>query len=73
MVQSDQCISYGLRAGRANVLGPKIFDQPTRDKLRSYLDTAKQQANTDPVRQRIAALRDAFDKCEASIQRLQKQ
>ena len=72
MVQGDHCISYGLRAGRANVVGPKIFDQLTRDKLRSYLDTAKQQANTEPVRQRVAALRDAFDKCEASIQRLEK-
>ncbi|HUT91180.1 MAG TPA: DUF4838 domain-containing protein [Thermoguttaceae bacterium] len=72
MVRSDQCISYGLRAGRANVLGPKILDQPTRDKLRSYLDTAKQQAKTDPARQRIAALRDAFDQCEASIAKLEK-
>jgi len=72
MVRSDQCISYGLRAGRANVLGPKIFDQPTRDKLRSHLDAAKEKANTDPVCQRIAALRDAFDKCAASIAKLEK-
>jgi len=72
MVRSDQCISYGLRAGRANRLGPKIFDQPTRDKLRRHLDAAREQAKTDPVRGRIAAVRDAFDQCEASIAKLEK-
>ena len=71
MVRSNQCISYGLRHGRAKVLGPKIFDLPTRQKLRALLDSAKQQANTDVVRKRIAAVRDAFDRCEASIQKLE--
>ena len=42
------------------------------DKLRSYLDAAKEEANTEPVVKRIAALRDAFDRCEASIRRLEK-
>lgn len=72
MVRSDQCISYGLRAGRANVLGPKIFDQATRDTLRGHLDAAKKHADTDPVRQRIGAIRDAFDQCEASVAKLEK-
>lgn len=67
MVHSNQCISYGLRDGRATRLGPKIFDKPTRDKLRTFLDDAKQRAKTDAVRRRIAAIRTAFDECEASV------
>ena len=53
--------------GRAKRLGPKIFDKPTRDKLRTLLDDAKQRAKTDVVRRRIAAVRGAFDECEASV------
>jgi len=72
MVRNNQCISYGLRGGRAQVLGPKIFNKATRQKLRTFLETAGKQAHTEPVRKRIAAVRDAFDKCEASIQQLEK-
>ena len=42
MVRNGQCISYGLRGGRATRPGPKIFDGPTRGKLRAFLDGAKQ-------------------------------
>ena len=72
MTRNNRCISYGLSAGRAKNLGPKIFDQPTRDKLRSWLDTAQQQAQSETVQKRIAAVRNAFDKCEASILGLEK-
>jgi hypothetical protein len=72
MARNDHCISYGLRDGRATVLGPKIFDEATRERLQAHLDTAAAQAGTEPVRQRIAAVRDAFDKCVASIERLEK-
>ena len=71
MERNSQCISYGLRHGRANTLGPKIFDPATRSKLRSFLDRADQQANTKTVRKRIATIRDAFDKCDASIRKLE--
>jgi len=70
MVRNNQCISYGLSAGRAKTLGPKIFDKPTLDRLRSLLDEAAERAKTDPLRSRIAAIRGAFDKCEASLARL---
>ncbi len=72
MVRNNHCISYGLPGGRAKVLGPKIFDKAVRRRLRTYLDRANQQANTELVRKRVAAVRDALDKCEASIQRLEK-
>ncbi len=71
MAHNNQCISYGLRGGRARTLGPKIFDQPTRDKLRAMLEEANRRANADVVRRRIAAIRDAFDKCDASIEQLE--
>jgi hypothetical protein len=67
MVRNDQCISYGLREGRAKVLGPKIFDQPTRDRLRSLLDDAQQRAKSELVRRRIAEIRLGFEQCEKSI------
>ena len=72
MTRNDQCISYGLSAGRAKNLGPEVFDETTRDKLRSGLDVAKQRANSEIVQKRIAAVRKAFDKCEASIRSLEK-
>lgn len=67
MVRDNHCISYGLKGGRAKVLGPKVFDRPTRDKLRALLDEADRRAKTEAVRQRIAAVRDAFEKCEKSV------
>ena len=67
MVSSNQCISYGLREGRAKAMGPKIFDQPTRDRLRGFLDDAQQCAKSDLVRRRIAEIRNGFDECEKSI------
>ena len=67
MVQSDRCISYGLREGRAVRLGPKLFDQPARDRLRKFLDEAAARADSDDVRQRIRPIRQAFDACEASV------
>jgi len=67
MVRSDRCISYGLRGGRATTLGPKIFDKPTRDRLRTFLDDARRRAKSDVVRRRIAAARKGFDECEASV------
>ena len=85
MVRNNQCISYGLHGelakslvgnsslkSRAKAIGSKIFDKPTRDKLRTMLDEAGRQANSDVVRQRIAAVRGAFEECERSIEKLQK-
>ncbi len=72
MVNSDQCISYGLRDGRAKRLAPKIFDQPTRDRLRGLLDEAKRAAKSDIVRKRIAEVRTGFDECEQSVLGLEK-
>ena len=67
MVRSDQCISYGLRASRAPLLGPKIFNPPTRDKLRAWLDQARERANSEVTEKRVAAVRAAFDACEKSL------
>jgi len=72
MVRNNHCISYGLPGGRAKVLGPKVFDQATRARLRTHLEAAGQRADGELVRERIAAVRDAFDKCEASIRQLEK-
>ena len=67
MVRNNQCISYGLRGGRAKVLGPKIFDKPTRNRLRKSLDDARNRAKSDVVRRRIAEIRLGFEECEKSI------
>lgn len=67
MVQSDRCISYGLRESRASRLGPKIFDQSTRDRLRKHLDEAAARTGSDDVKSRIKPIRDAFDACETSV------
>ncbi len=72
MVNSDQCISYGLRDGRAKRLAPKVFDQPTRDRLRGLLDEAQKTAKTEIVRKRIAVVRTGFDECEQSVLGLKK-
>ena len=72
MVRNNQCISYGLPGGRAKVLAPKVFDKATRQRLRTCLDKAEERAGDELVRKRIAAVRGAFDKCEASIESLQK-
>ena len=67
MVRNNHCISYGLSDGRAKALGPEIFDEPTRDRLRRLLDEAGQLAKTDSVRRRIAAVRGGFEECESSV------
>jgi hypothetical protein len=67
MAGNNHCISYGLKASRANLLGPRVFDQPTRDRLRSLLDRAEQLAGDQAERQRVAAVRSAFDACEKSV------
>ncbi len=71
MVRNNQCISYGLGDGRAKRLAPKIFDQPTRDRLRALLDDAHKGAKTDIVRKRIAVVRTGFDECEKSVLQLE--
>ncbi len=67
MARSDRCISYGLRASTAGRLGPKIFDQSTRNRLRQLLDDARNRAQSDDVKQRIEPIRTAFDACETSL------
>jgi len=67
MVRCNQCISYGLVDGLAKAAGPRVFGKGTLEELRSFLDQAAQQATTDPVRHRIAAVRKAFDECERSV------
>lgn len=67
MTEGDCCISYGLRAGRAKRLGPRLFDEAARTRLRKFLDQAHDQAVSDEVTQRILPIRNAFDACEASV------
>ena len=67
MVRNAQCISYGLRGGRATRLGPKVFDEPTRAALRKLLDDAQRRARSDLVRRRVAEARRGFEECEKSI------
>jgi hypothetical protein len=71
-VRNNQCISTGLRGGQPGVLGPKIFDEATRDQLRAWLDEADQRANSDVVRGRIAAIRGGFNECEQSVLKMMK-
>ena len=49
------------------VLGPKIFDKPTRASLRRFLDDAHKSVKSDLVRRRIAEIRRGFEECEKSI------
>ena len=67
MVRNNHCISYGLRESGTRVLGPKIYDKPTRDRLRGFLDDAAQRAKSDVVRKRIAVVRTGFEECEKSV------
>jgi len=52
---------------RYEASGVAAYDEATRDRLRSFLDQARQLADSEVVRQRVAALRGAFDACEASV------
>lgn len=70
LVHNNHCISSGLRGGQPGVLGPKIFDGPTRDQFRAWLDEADQRANSDVVRGRIAAIRGGFNECEQAVLRM---
>ncbi len=44
-----------------------VFDLPTRDKLRAWLDQAKARAGSETIEKRVAAVRAAFDACEKSV------
>ena len=67
---------YGIWLGRTQKAESAGFTLTEarlgRDGYAARADDAGEQANTDLVRQRIAAIRDAFDQCEASIRRLEK-
>jgi hypothetical protein len=43
------------------------YNQATRDKLRAFLDRARQLADSELVKKRVAVIRGGFDACERSV------